>query len=62
MQQPEKWTLPGGRKTEPFLRALELVFLDSLTFHAKRQLYYYSLSRVFMSIYSQQQPQHCAWR
>ncbi|CAK5084809.1 unnamed protein product [Meloidogyne enterolobii] len=59
--QQEKWTLPCGRKTEPFLRALELTFLDSLTFHAKRQLYNYALNRVFKLIlpplgHQQQQP------
>uniref|UniRef100_A0A1I8BJS7 Mediator of RNA polymerase II transcription subunit 23 n=1 Tax=Meloidogyne hapla TaxID=6305 RepID=A0A1I8BJS7_MELHA len=53
--QQEKWTLPVGRKTEPFLRALELTFLDSLTFHAKRQLYNYALNRVCKLILNQQQ-------
>ncbi|KAL3077266.1 hypothetical protein niasHS_013255 [Heterodera schachtii] len=38
--QPEKcWVLPGGRRTEQNLRALDLTFLDSLTFHAKVQIY-----------------------
>jgi hypothetical protein len=57
--QQEKWALPGGRKAEPFLRALELSFLDLLTFNAKRSLYNSSLPKICSSIlwYQQQQQQ-----
>uniref|UniRef100_A0A183C914 Mediator of RNA polymerase II transcription subunit 23 n=1 Tax=Globodera pallida TaxID=36090 RepID=A0A183C914_GLOPA len=50
--QPEKfWCLPGGRRTEHNLRALDLTFLDSLTFHAKMQIYK-STFRVFGYLFS----------
>uniref|UniRef100_A0A914HSB4 Mediator of RNA polymerase II transcription subunit 23 n=1 Tax=Globodera rostochiensis TaxID=31243 RepID=A0A914HSB4_GLORO len=50
--QPEKfWCLPGGRRTEHNLRALDLTFLDSLTFHAKMQIYK-STFRVFGHLFS----------
>lgn len=38
-QHPKQWILPRGRKADGCLCALDLTFLDSLTFHAKKLLH-----------------------
>lgn len=38
-QIAQHWTLPHGRRADSCTAALDLVLLDSFTFHAKQMLY-----------------------